>query len=256
MVFRVVNANCIAPLVACTGVDAHFQFVVQTVAGQESGIGIRCLELALGTLEIHARDADAGGTAVVADGHPLVVLHQRIGGAKQLAHIGGVIDGGVEVRVVAHLHGHGVFNVGLRHQAGLECGFGGRASTQGARQGQAQGRPLCGVHAHQCIELALSSGIDLRLHISVQGFGIAHGGHVQHLIANGYTAAKGFTATSAAKDREGQVLDGEVALAGVGAGHPALQAGVVGFVQCHVHLLESISLKTGCSAYGICAICY
>ena len=123
VVFGIINANRLAPLVACTGVDAHLQLIVQTVAGLEYGIGIGSLELTLGALEIHARDTNARRTAVVANRHPLVVFHQRVGGAKQLAHIGRVIDGGVEVRVVAHLYGHGVFHFGLRHQAGLECSF-------------------------------------------------------------------------------------------------------------------------------------
>ena len=97
--------------------------------------------------------------------------------------------------------------------------------------------PWRGVHAHQCVELALSCRFDLCLHLSGQGFGIAHGGHVQHLVTNRYATAKGLVASLAAEHCKRQVLDGEVALAGVGAGHPALQAGVMGFVQCHGYLL-------------------
>jgi hypothetical protein len=139
--FGVLDADGLAPGIGRAGVNAHLQLIVEAVAGLEHGVGIGGLELAVGALEVHARDADAGGAAVVADGHPLVVFHQRVGGAKQLAHIGGVMHGGVEVRVVADLCGHAVFHIGLGHEAGLEGGFFGSAGTQGARQGQAQGRP-------------------------------------------------------------------------------------------------------------------
>src|SRR5262249_38853494 len=48
-----------------------------------------------------ARHGDRGGAAVIADGHVFVIRQQRIVGAEQLARIGGVVDAGEKVGVVA-----------------------------------------------------------------------------------------------------------------------------------------------------------
>ncbi len=63
------------------------------------------------------------GAAVVSDGHPLVVGQQRILRTKERANVGGMIDRGVEIRVVADLNRQNHFDVLLRTQAqsGLGC---------------------------------------------------------------------------------------------------------------------------------------
>ena len=71
-----------------------------------------------------ARDADRGRAAVIGDRHPLVVRQQRIVGAEQPPDRGGVMDGGVEVGVVADVGGDAVLGRGLRHeQRAQRCGL-------------------------------------------------------------------------------------------------------------------------------------
>lgn len=47
------------------------------------------------------------GAAVVADGNMFVVGEERLFGTEELAHTGGVINGGVEVGVVGNMDGSG-----------------------------------------------------------------------------------------------------------------------------------------------------
>ena len=77
-------------------------------------------ELAERAAHRRAVDDDRRRAAVVADRHPGVVGQQRVVGAEQLAHRGGVVDAGVEVGVVADAAGQGVLDGRLRHQTRLQ----------------------------------------------------------------------------------------------------------------------------------------
>ena len=115
----VVDAHRLAQGVARADENTHFQFVVQPFTGAENGFkGVGGLGLSQGAVELLTGDADGGTTAVVADGHPLVIGHQGIVGTEQPADVGGVMDGSVEVRIVSDVGGHLVFRLGPRNQAG------------------------------------------------------------------------------------------------------------------------------------------
>jgi len=241
VVFGLGDRNGVAHGVARTDEDAQLQLDVHALAGgQHRCLGIGCLELALGAREGLARDADGGGPAVVADGHPLVVGHERVVGAEQAADVGGVVHRGVEVGVVANLRRHGELGLALRHQAGLQRGLFGRAFAQGARERQAQGAPGAGAQGHQGVELVLRAGLQGLAGLAAEQAGGGQGAQVDDLVANGHAAAESLLAAGAAEGGEGQVLDGEVAACGVGRGQPAAQGRVVGLVE-HGHVGRVLS---------------
>ncbi len=89
--------------IAGTDKEAHLQLVVHRASGSEERLGGRGLCLPAGAPDLRSADHDGGGAAMVADGNVLVVGQQRVVGAEQPADACGVIDGGVEVGVVADL---------------------------------------------------------------------------------------------------------------------------------------------------------
>ena len=62
------------------------------------------------------------GAAVIRDGHPLVVRQQRIIGSKQAAHVGGMVDGSVEIRVVGNIGRQQQFHFGDGMQVAIPSG--------------------------------------------------------------------------------------------------------------------------------------
>ena len=91
-----------------------------------------------------------------ADGHPLVVGQQRVVRAEHAADVGRVMDGGVEVGVVAHRGGeqqlrlgHGDENVVPDPAVGV---VGGRVAREDGAGLAADGAPGRGAERHECVE--------------------------------------------------------------------------------------------------------
>ena len=237
VVFGLGHRHRLALRVGGADVDRHFQLVVEPLAGAEArgAVGARHAQLRHRPRELLARDADRRAAPVVADGHPLVVGQQRVVGAEHLADGGGVEDAGVEVGVVADAGGHRVFGLGLRHQGGLPGGLAGGARAQAVRQRLAQRHAGRAAPGHQRVEAAVLgagqcggglAGELPRLHQRQQ---------VDDLVADGRAGPERLGAAGAAEDAQRQVLDRKVGAVGVGAGHPALQGGVVGAVDSCGH---------------------
>ena len=111
-----------AERVARADPDPELELVVEIAAWTEGRDRFaRRLALAVGTAHGRTRRADRGGAAVIADRNMLVVRHQRIVGPEQLAGIGGVVDAGEEIRVVAD------------RRRELEAAIGGRVEEAGAQ---------------------------------------------------------------------------------------------------------------------------
>ncbi|MNI67546.1 hypothetical protein D3C73_1231830 [compost metagenome] len=117
MAIGVGQVDAVALGVAGAHENAQFQFVIQAGARAElrrvAFVGGTGLAHGARKLLVHA---DAGGAAVVADGHPLVVRQQGVVRTELLANGGGVVHRDVEVGVVADARGRGVLSVGLRNQ--------------------------------------------------------------------------------------------------------------------------------------------
>ncbi|TXT35722.1 MAG: hypothetical protein FD135_4739 [Comamonadaceae bacterium] len=97
----------------------------------------------------------------------------------------------------------------------------------------AQGRPGALAHGHEGVQRGLGAGQASLLRQALQQAGLAQGGQIQHLVANGHRTAKGLIAGAAAQHGKGQVLDREICAAGVGGFKPAFNQGVVGGVALH-----------------------
>ena len=114
---RVADAHGLAERVARPDDEAELDLVVEALRRAEAGRGgVGSLRLAVRAHHRRAGDDDGGGAAVVADRHPLVVGQQRRVGAEHLADRVRVVDAGVEVAVVAHLHGQEELGLLHRHE--------------------------------------------------------------------------------------------------------------------------------------------
>ncbi len=219
MLFGLADGNRLAERIAAADEEAQLQLVVEPLRRAEAGLGrIRCLGLPLGALEDLAAHADRRRTAVIADGHPLVVGHQRLVGAEQLADGGGVVNAGVEVGVVADAAGHGELGPGLRQQRLRPCGLFAAAFRKARRDGRAKCLAVFHAGVHQRVHVV---GIDQACRLQVE-----------HLVADGHPDAKSLAAARRAKAAEGQVLDRKVAAGFIGRGNPAAQLRVMGGVEC------------------------
>ena len=242
------DGHRVAQRIAFTHEDAQLQLNVEPLARAHHGhFGAGGHGLPLGAMKRLARHTNAGCAAVVANRHPFVVGQQRVVGAELLADVGGVVHRGVEVGVVANAGGHVVLGLGLGQQAALQRHLLRTALAQRARQGQAQGAPGGFAQSHQGIELVLRARLRSRGRYAREGAAGRCGGQIQNLVANGYAAAEGITAALAAEHRKRQVLQRKVVASSIGAGHPAAQAGVMGFVQ-QVHGV----LRCGCLTAPCC----
>src|SRR5262249_19434295 len=102
VVGRVRDGNRRAERVAGTDPNAKLELVVEAARGAEARSGLACgLTLAVRAAQRGAGDRDRGGAAVITDRHVFVVRQQRIVGSKELARIGGVVNAGEEIGVVA-----------------------------------------------------------------------------------------------------------------------------------------------------------
>ncbi len=109
--------------VAFANQNAHFQFEVQALAGTKIGLLLPFgwAGLADGAWELLAGHTDAGGTAVVANGYPLVVGQQGRIRAELFAYRRCVVHGNIEVGVVPNLGGQGVFQLAALDQHGAQA---------------------------------------------------------------------------------------------------------------------------------------
>src|SRR5215472_10050165 len=99
---RVRDGDRCAQLVAGADPNAELELVVETAAWPEAWVRFgRPFALAVRAAQRGAGHGDRGGAPVIADWHVFVVGQQRIVGAEQLARVGGVMDAGEEVGVVA-----------------------------------------------------------------------------------------------------------------------------------------------------------
>jgi len=98
---------------------------------------------------------------MIANRKVFVIRQQRIVGAKQLPHIGGVENRCVKIGVVANDCGHKHLNLSLRDQ--MPCGSlpigGGRILAQDSMKTPAQSTPWAGSKRHQRIQRMGSAGI-------------------------------------------------------------------------------------------------
>ncbi len=89
---------------------------------------------------------------MIADGDVFVVGQERIVGTEELADARGVMDGGVEVGVVADLGGKLHLHIAHGNEHRLQARFcGGIPSARGEqrRDSAAERRPGCGAERHQ-----------------------------------------------------------------------------------------------------------
>jgi len=237
----------VAEGVACADVGGDFQLVVELRGGGEGGGGVAGeLELAVGAADGRAADDEGRGSAVIADGEPVVVGKQWLVGAEELADVGGVMDGGVKVSVV--LGGDGFVEDGLRHGEheggdqtlliGVAVGAG-LDGLEEIEEALAQSRPGGGTAAHQRVELRGGAGglevgregyeevVGLEL-VEVEDEGADAYAEVQH----GFRRGRGFGHRCGRRcGREGAVwerLQGEAAGGLVGGADP-------GGGDAHVH---------------------
>ncbi len=86
---------------------------------------------------------------MVADGHVFVVRQQGIVGTKQAADVGGVVDGCVEIGVIADVGGqhHDRFRHG--HEQRLDSGLMFATGAQEVDQAIPQRRPMISAKRHQ-----------------------------------------------------------------------------------------------------------
>ena len=121
MVFGLGDVHRFALRVALAHKNAQLEFNVQPLTrAQHRFGGTGWHGLSPGPPKLLARHPNAGGAAMVANGHPFVIGQQRVVRAKLFADVGGMVHRSVEVGVVANAGGHRVFGMGLRHQAGLQ----------------------------------------------------------------------------------------------------------------------------------------
>src|SRR5262245_9573693 len=96
------NGDRRAQLVAGADPNAELELVVETAAGPEAWVRFgRPFALAVRAAKRRAGHGDGGGAPVIANRHVFVIGQQRIVGAEELTRVGGVVDAGEEVGVVA-----------------------------------------------------------------------------------------------------------------------------------------------------------
>src|SRR5690242_5470681 len=117
MILSNADIDRLAERIALADKKAQLELIVEAPRGAQARLrGLRRFDLTLRTLEALTADTDRGGATVIADGHPLVVRHQRLVGAKQLADCSRVMDAGVEVGVVTDPAWDGVLGLRLRQE--------------------------------------------------------------------------------------------------------------------------------------------
>ncbi|SPE17970.1 exported hypothetical protein [Candidatus Sulfotelmatomonas gaucii] len=125
------DRNRLTQRVGRTDEDAHFQFVVEPVRRSENRFCALRFDLAAWPADLSTAHDDRRSSAVIPDRNIFVIREQRIVGTKEFADARGMVDGCVEVGVVADcrrkLHGciaHGNqqgFDAILGFTSGLLC---------------------------------------------------------------------------------------------------------------------------------------
>src|ERR1700719_936200 len=107
--------------IAAADEDPDFQLVVEAARrGQLRRLHPRGQYLPPRSWKIKPGHADGRGPAVIADGQPLEVRQQRIVRTKQPPDRRGVVNRGVEVRVVADIGSNAILDSVLRYQRGTQ----------------------------------------------------------------------------------------------------------------------------------------
>jgi hypothetical protein len=160
------DGDGLAEGVAGADVGGYFKLVVELGGGGEGWGGVvGAFELAAGAEDFCTANDERGRAAVVADGDPLVVGEEGLVGAEELADVGGVMDGGVEVGVV--LDGYRLEEDGVRHgehQRGDEALLVGVAfgavlnGFEEVEEALAERRPGARTAAHEGVELRGGAG--------------------------------------------------------------------------------------------------
>ncbi len=184
---------------------------------------------------------------MIADGDPLVVGEQRVVGSEHGADVGGVVDGGVEVGVVADQEGEDVVDLGGGDEGVVAeffvvsegLGVFAEEFRDSLAEGGAEARGDIGVA--QRVEDASISDVDLEvvgelLVVGLEDPGVDAGGEVDDGVADAGDDGLDPRALVVVvigigepDEAQGEVLDGEVGV--VGAVDPAGEFGVVGVVD-------------------------
>jgi hypothetical protein len=182
--------------------------------------------LAVRAHDVCAADDQRRGASVVADGDPLVVGEQRGVRAKEAADAFGVMDGSVEVGVVADADGP----VEDRSGDGAQEEFQQRPLRAIAAKREHEGAAEFGVaERHERVELGSAAGF-FEFAGQVVDTALATGGvQVEDLFAD--ADADVALAMIVFKDAVRQILKRESAAGDVGRGYPARP--VPGFVEAH-----------------------
>ncbi len=177
---------------------------------------------------------------MVTDRHVFVVRHQRIVGPEQLARIGGVIDAGEEVGVVADRCRHFQAAVGGAVQQPGPGGFSaGAVRAIGIEQladTAAQGHARFGTEREQRIERGTGRGLRGGGRCAGEQAEFDRGGEIENLVADRDAAAR--RAALRAEYAKRQVLDREVGML-VRRSDPAAPARRMGFVD---HVVGSFDI--------------
>jgi len=217
MLGGIANGNRIAYGIALADPDAQLQLIVQARAWAKGRLGLAGRQgLAFRASHLCTRGANGRGTAVVANGHVLVVRQQRVIGAEQFADVLRMFDADVEVGVVIDLGRQVHLAIGgtVQHLrlAGLQLA----AFGQQFQQALAQGNAGATAQLKKRVQLPTRSGFD-----GAPGFTfkrVQRGMQVENRIANRHATARCRAIDT--EHAQGQVLQGEIRVT-IGRGYPA-----------------------------------
>lgn len=199
--------------------EGHFQLKVEAGAGLKDGRGFALgHDLPHGAAHGRAADDDGRRPPVVADGEVSPVGEQGVFGvAEHLADVGGVLDAGVEVGVVANPDG--------QEHAGIGHGHEGVGVKGERRLGVAEPRLHAGAHAasdglaegDECVEVGLVERPTVEAEVCEQPL-LGEFAEVNNLVADGDAGA--MVALRGGEYAKRQVVDAKAAARG--GGYPSL----------------------------------
>jgi hypothetical protein len=233
MIIGLGHSDRLAQGVARADIDAQLQLVVQALRRtvQRRRRPLRQPQAARAA-DALAGEANAGDAAVIGDGHPAEIRGQRIVGAVEPADVQRVVHGGVEVRVVADVYREGVRGAGQRYQARL-AGMARRRWRIVAKQRKdpmTQSPPGRPAHLEQCVQAGSRSRPRCLGRKPLQQRAGRERREVQDPVADGDAAAKRAPGVGRPEDRQGQVLQREIAHRS-GRAHPASSRPFVRVIQ-------------------------
>ena len=138
---------------------ADFKLEIQPAARTEDRReGALGQALTDGPVKLLSRDADGRTSPMVGNRNPAVVRQERIVGAKLTADRRRMVDGRIEIRVVADAGGQCELGVRLGDEVCLQrCGTRGFAAQRG-RKAAAQARRGIASHGHEAVQCGLAAG--------------------------------------------------------------------------------------------------